>query len=194
MRFTLSTIAFAGAGIFFSTVVNAASTPDQFPFPLRAWHDPREIQYPRISHYVELDSAGNAIINKTAGATGFKSYIDPTPQLGTLHTFTGDIGYLMPVSSSTPRHYQLQYNKGVPKIAGVLYTNFTTAGRDCGGNCGGATLDYDRGTGFNGEWYIIPIKSESDRKIWALRWIATADRWTRPTFPEGSIPVFLWKS
>ena len=97
----------------------------------------------------------------------------------------------MPVSSSIPRHYKLQYKKDVPKAAGVLHKSFATVGRDCGGNCGGASLDYGHGTTFNGEWYIIPVKSGS---VWALRWIATEDPWPLSLdYPAGAIPVFLWK-
>jgi len=202
MRSILSTILLAGAGIFFSAAVNAASEPNPtaFPFPLRAWHDPRDHSVPLIDHYVEIDTSGAAIINKTASYPGFKSYISPTPELGTLHTSTGESGYLLPVSypdmPPNPCHYQLMYNKDIPTIPGVLYKTFRTFGRSCGGNCGGATLDYYyRGIEVNGEWYIIPVEwpSGSNRMIWALRWIAAQDIPIQD-YPDKAIPVYLWKS
>ena len=74
MKFAVSTILFAGAGVFFSTVANAAGEdPKQFDFPLRAWVNPRDTSVPRISHYVEIDMAGNAVINKTEGSQGIRS-------------------------------------------------------------------------------------------------------------------------
>jgi len=200
MKFSVSTILFAGAGIFFSAVANAAAVdPTKFTFPLRAWVNPRNKLVPPISHYVEIDMAGNAVINKTDGYRGFMSYIDPTPERGTLHTLTGENGYLFPVTETSPRHYQLKYSKVIPRTAGVLYSNFTTVGRDCGGNCGGASLDYGHGDGkVKGEWYIIsgPAKAESgpSRKIWALRWIAVEKQFDVPEYPTAAIPVFLWKN
>jgi len=201
MRFTLSTILLAGAGIFFSAAVNAASEldPKAFPFLLRVWHNPRDRSFQLIHHYVEIDTTGSAVINKTAGYRGFKNYISPTPELGTLHTFTGRNGYLVPVDYPNipliPRHYQLMYNEDIPQVAGVLHKTFNTVGRNCGGNCGGLSLDYDRGIGLKGEWYIIHVEcpSGSDRSIWALRWIAVQDNFF-PVYPAGAIPVYLWKS
>lgn len=76
MRFTLSSILLAGAGIFFSVVANAAE-PTKIPFTLRAWHNWRDTSVPLINHYVELDTAGNAIINQTAGYQGFNSVCHP---------------------------------------------------------------------------------------------------------------------
>lgn len=76
MRFTLSSILLAGAGVFFSVVANAAE-PTKIPFTLRAWHNWRDTSVPLINHYVELDTAGNAVINQTAGYQGFNSVCHP---------------------------------------------------------------------------------------------------------------------
>ena len=74
MRFTLSSILVAGAGIFLAAA-NAAGgpKPTDYPFILRAWHDPRDVQYPHIDRNVELDSGGRAVINKTENYPGFSS-------------------------------------------------------------------------------------------------------------------------
>lgn len=74
MRSTLSTTLLIGA-IFFSAVVNAASDldPKAFPFLLRAWHNPRDRSFPLIHHYVDVDTAGNAVINQTADYRGSKN-------------------------------------------------------------------------------------------------------------------------
>lgn len=88
------------------------------------------------------------------------------------------------------------YNKDIPTNAGALYKTFRSIGRDCGGNCGGVSLDYYRGIGVNGEWYIIPVEwpSGSDRTIWVLRWIAAQDNICIQDYPDKAIPVYLWKS
>lgn len=67
MRFTPSTILVATAGIFFSATINAASIPPHLKdvaVTLRAWSTPplNHLQ-PFINHSVELDAAGNAIVN-----------------------------------------------------------------------------------------------------------------------------------
>ena len=72
MKFAVSTILFAGAGIFFSAVAGQQD-PKKFDF-LRAWVDPGDdTTVPPISHYVEIDMAGNAVINMTDGSQGVKS-------------------------------------------------------------------------------------------------------------------------
>lgn len=77
----------------------------------------------------------------------------------------------------------------------MLYTNFTTVGRGCGGHCGGATLDYDIGgdRGY-GEWYIIKEEGEEDGDVWSVRWIGVKNLADQVVYPTGAIPVFLWKN
>ena len=109
------------------------------------------------------------------------------------------MGYLYPIhdmDSDLP-HYQLRYSKRVPKVPGVLWSNFTSAGRGCGGNCGGVTLDYDIGgdRGY-GEWYIYPKGKggRSARREWYLRWIGVKYLWNQTVvLPDGAYYVYLWK-
>jgi len=203
MKFTLNTFVFLGG--LLSAAATAAASEDSFPFTLRAWRDSRHGPPPPpwtvISHYVEIDpDTGNAIINKTESYPGFQSLLEPGPINSTLHRIEPyEKGYLVPlhdpkIPGKWP-HYQLRYTSRIPKIAGVLYKTFTTAGRNCGGNCGGATLDYNVGgdRGF-GEWYIYPFNSNNGRKVWTLRWIAITARWETPEFPDGAIPIYLWKN
>lgn len=127
---------------------------------------------------------------------------------GTLHNnATHALGYLFPVfgvtttPASTSPHYQLKYGKGIPKIAGVLWRNFTTVGRGCGGMCGGSTLDYDLGGDRGmGEWYIIPkskvdgAKTKAcDKDVWYVRYVGTKNVMDTIGYPEGALAVYLWK-
>lgn len=198
MKFTLTSFAVA-IGVLATAVT--AQDDTKYPFRLRAWRDTRFVTTIPVNHYVELDpTTGDAIINKTAGYPGFESYLDPTPEEGTLHKKDNQYsGYLFPlydVDSDLP-HYQLRYSVGIPKIAGVLYTNFTTVGRGCGGMCGGSTLDYDIGgdRGY-GEWYILPVKKDGkkgDKQVWYVRWIGVKYWNQTVVYPEGALPAFLWK-
>ncbi|KAF8417925.1 hypothetical protein EV426DRAFT_645581 [Tirmania nivea] len=199
MKFTLSLVVLA-IGVL-STAVSAQT---KYPFRLRAWRDTRFGNPLPLSIYVELDpTTGDAIINKTAEYPGFESYLDPTPEEGTLHkNGTGEIGYLFPLHSMSTDlpHYQLRYSRGIPKIAGVLWQNFTTVGRGCGAMCGGATLDYDIGgnRGY-GEWYIFPKKKDADgekckRNVWYLRWIGVKYQNQTVVIPDGGYSVYLWKN
>ena len=71
MQFTLSWVVLAISVV--STVVTA-QTNTKYPFRLRAWRDSRFNNPLPLSIYVELDpTTGDAIINRTAGYTGFDS-------------------------------------------------------------------------------------------------------------------------
>jgi len=198
MKFTLNLVVLVTSVL--STVVSA-QTNTKYPFRLRAWRDSRFNNPLPLSIYVELDpTTGDAIINQTAGYTGFDSYLDPTPEEGTLHkNGTGEVGYLFPLHDMDTNlpHYQLRYSRGIPKIAGVLWSNFTTAGRGCGAMCGGATLDYDIGgdRGY-GEWYIVPKTNgkKCDRHVWYLRWIGVKFVNETVVIPDGGYSVYLWKN
>jgi len=206
MKFTPNTIVFLG-GLFSAAAIVTASPvvpdPKSSPFGLRAWHDSRHDPTPAgviIDNFVEIDpDTGNAIINRTASYPGFPSYIDPTPAKGTLNRLKPPAnGYLFPLHDPTipagPPHYQLKYTSGIPRIAGVLYQEFISVGRDCGAMCGGVSLDYYLGgnRGF-GEWYVYPITSNCGRKVWTLRWIALKSVNDIPVYPEGAVRVYLWK-
>jgi len=94
-------------------------------------------------------------------------------------------------------HYQLRYSKKIPKTAGVLWSNFTSVGRGCGGNCGGSSLDYDiGGDRGHGEWYIFPKTNgkKSGEHVWYLRWIGLKFLWNQTVeIPDGAYSVYLWK-
>jgi len=202
----------------FSLAVSAADTTTYPTFSLRAWRHYRNTVWP-LSLYVEVDlSSGNAIINKTANYPGFQSYIKPTshppsgrPEGGlyskNLNGAKTYRGYLFPLGALTApttsaMHYQLRFSKTIPKKHGVLTTNFTHVGRDCGGHCGGLTLDYD----FDdvettyGNWYVIRQKTKpkkgkkaKESPVWNVRWVAPVDPWTSgDVYPKDSLPVFMW--
>ena len=129
-------------------------------------------------------------------------FMTPTPEEGRLFQFgTSKTGYLFPLHSvvtnpPTPsKHYELRYGTGIPKIGGLLYTNFTTVGRGCGGHCGGATLDYDVGgtRGF-GEWYIVKSQVKGCHDVWNVRWMSVLSPADQIVYPKGAVPVFLWKN
>lgn len=79
----------------------------------------------------------------------------------------------------------------------MLFTNFTTVGRGCGGNCGGTTLDYGIGGDRQyGEWYVIRDEKKNgqdeENPVWKVRWIALSS-WSEPlNYPEGALPVYTW--
>lgn len=62
-----------------TAAVAAQDVNQKYPFRLRAWRDQRWATTIPVNHHVELDDAGNAIINKTAGYQGFDS-VSPNSQ------------------------------------------------------------------------------------------------------------------
>ena len=71
MQLTLSSVVLATIGLFSV----AASAQKEFPFMLRAWRNTRfqPDAVPQINHYVEIDTNGDAVVNKTAGYPGFQN-------------------------------------------------------------------------------------------------------------------------
>ena len=73
---------------------------------------------------------------------------------------------------------------------GVLHTNFTRAGFDCGGNCGGIGLRYGLGGAETGSaWFVVPRPGESG--VWTLRW--APDALAHP-LPADALYVYVWAS
>lgn len=196
-------------GVLLTTLLvvtaSAQLDPKKYPFPLRAWTDPRGTLPQAFNHYAEWDeNTGDVYVDVSAKAEGFKSYLVPDPNGGTLHYYTPGTninddksGYLFPLYDVTtnppsPLHYQLRYSHGIPLIAGVHATNFTTFGKSCGGHCGGATLAYDNGFDkIQVRWYAISVDGSSK---WKLRWIGREKEEDVVVFPEGAVEVTLWKS
>ncbi|KAF8419479.1 hypothetical protein EV426DRAFT_644900 [Tirmania nivea] len=201
MKFTPSLAILAASAL---SMAVTAQTNAKIPFTLRAWRDGRHPNSPLpLSIYVELDpTTGDAIINRTAGYNGFDSYLDSTSQIESLHeSGTEKMGYLFPIHDMDTNlpHYQLRYSKEVPKTAGVLWSNFRSVGRVCGGNCGGLTLNYEIGGDRRyGVWYIFPKKKGAggkkiDMHVWYLRWIG-AKFWNETVvIPDDGYYVYLWK-
>ncbi|KAF8461605.1 hypothetical protein BDZ91DRAFT_797878 [Kalaharituber pfeilii] len=189
--------------LFLSTAIAQGGTI--FPFRLRAWNDYRfPPPGPIFNHYVELDlTTGDVIVNATQGWQGFNSYLDPMPEGFLRKQDDNAWGYLFPLypvshscGSHPPKrfigHFALRYGPGIPKIANVLYTNFTATGRGCGAHCGGPALDYDEGEGTRGygTWYVFPRDDGKDG-VWLLRWTNVEQGVVVP--PRG-VEVILWRN
>ncbi|PGH14643.1 hypothetical protein AJ80_05823 [Polytolypa hystricis UAMH7299] len=165
---------------FASPIAEAGPAPTNFK--VRAITGPGTTS--QISGYLEV-IGGDVVVGVNPDAEGEVGTIDPYPK-GHLKSSTNPgIGYLFPPSSEGGV-YDFRFG-GVPKIAGVLYTDFFATSAGCGSHCGGPQLVYDEtpeDDQFTGTWLAKP----RDEGGYFVKWVKD-----NGNVPAGYTVVFLMR-